>query len=351
MSATPAHHRENYRPQLDGLRAVAVLVVLHSHFWTDWITGHYGVRLFFVLSGFLITHGLLELRGSGENGRNLLSFYGRRVLRIWPLYYLLLGVTTLADYHDMRDYAAWHAVFASNFLFFDLGRWVPNFAAPWWSLAVEEQFYLVWPLLMLWTRERILAGIVMVVIAIGAVWQVWIYTVDIGFGSSLLTPASFDALGAGALLALAGSTRSRMIRLLPRAGMAAAVICIVTWWAIGDCWQIEVLSVVAMVAAVHCANEGIGGWPGRILESPLMLWIGKVSFGIYLLHVLLMGASIRLSRMLGFEDYSVVTFIGGTVASAALASLSWYILERRALGMKRYFPYHRSRISVAAAPA
>src|SRR4028118_400724 len=111
-----------YRPQLDALRGIAIVGVLESHFLSDGATGPLGVRLFFVLSGFLITNILLTIRleGSVSGGtmRLMRNFLIRRALRIWPAYYLLITLLLITNAQDFRSVAVWHALFASNILFF-----------------------------------------------------------------------------------------------------------------------------------------------------------------------------------------------------------------------------------------
>src|SRR5262249_40880734 len=144
-----------YMPQLDGLRAVAVLAVVAHHTLPGPLVdalnpGAAGVRLFFVLSGFLITGILLGCRESMAQqgaGQALASFYARRFLRIFPLYYFALAVVLLAGVQEARDGAAWHLAYLSNVYGVRQG-WLGSLAH-FWSLAVEEQFYLVWPALVL----------------------------------------------------------------------------------------------------------------------------------------------------------------------------------------------------------
>ncbi len=140
-----------YRPQLDSLRAFAVLAVLFTHFWRyDSELGELGVRLFFVLSGFLLTSILLRERDRSRElaisrPRLLRDFYARRILRIWPIYYAALFASVLLGAQGIARTFAWHALFASNILFFLEQSWTPPEVAHLWTLAVEEQFYLVLP--------------------------------------------------------------------------------------------------------------------------------------------------------------------------------------------------------------
>src|SRR5208337_4189358 len=151
---------------LDGIRALAVIAVMIQHFdpgTVRWIKlGHVGVRVFFVLSGFLITGILLQARQSAEidglsKWRVLRNFYARRFLRIFPIYYLVILVTWVAGIAEMRESVGWNLSYLSNFYFYQRGT--GNYSVTHlWSLAVEEQFYLLWPLLILFLPRKWLAG-------------------------------------------------------------------------------------------------------------------------------------------------------------------------------------------------
>lgn len=148
---------ETYRAELDTLRAVAVVLVLASH----WIPGfaaniHWGVvgvYLFFVISGYVITRGLLRER-DGPSGRiDFLRFYARRTLRIWPIYFLALAAMYWLWPGLREGSVIWHVTFLSNVLF--SFQDAPKFPIHLWSLSVEEQFYLLWPALMAWQRRHL----------------------------------------------------------------------------------------------------------------------------------------------------------------------------------------------------
>src|SRR5258708_7747412 len=159
-------------PQLDSIRAFAILVVLIHHFLpvdkiipTDFITlGLIGVRLFFVLSGFLITGILLRARGEE---RALRQFYYRRVLRIFPIYYLTLIIIFVVSPY-LRSEGAWLAAYATNYItpFKSLEP-----AGHFWTLAVEEQFYLLWPFLMLLAPARYLLKIIVASIVFAVLFR------------------------------------------------------------------------------------------------------------------------------------------------------------------------------------
>ena len=152
---------------LDGLRGIAVTLVIayHSlalgaedhHAFEPFHPGSFGVRLFFVLSGYLITGIFIKARTDAEAAdwplrRVLLAFYLRRVLRIFPVAYLCILVAWLIGDRSVTRYAAWYLTYAQNILFADVG-WQGKLTH-FWSLAVEEQFYLVWPFLALWLPRR-----------------------------------------------------------------------------------------------------------------------------------------------------------------------------------------------------
>ena len=213
----PSHTR--YLPQLDTLRAVAVFSVILAHFApraTERLPlGELGVRLFFVLSGFLITGILLDCRGLIEQGAQPAAvigrFYARRLLRIAPAYYGLLAIMWLAAYPELRDSLPWHLAYLSNIHFAMLGEW-RGATSLLWSLAVEEQFYLLWPIIVLFQPARRMKVTLAAVIAIGPLFRV------IGFWNGwspvtiLVLPfGAADSLALGALLASVSQTHSRAV--------------------------------------------------------------------------------------------------------------------------------------------
>src|ERR1051326_8680661 len=169
-------------PGLDGLRALAILLVFATHI--DFIgVGWVGVQLFFVLSGFLITGILLDMRESLPSGEYFFKFYGRRFLRIFPLYYFYLGLMAVVAYllikldfrpNYMQIY--FHQVPYAVFYVYDLFYRVPSFEPSqfldhFWSLSVEEQFYILWPLLLLLVPQKGLKRLFISFIVLGAVFR------------------------------------------------------------------------------------------------------------------------------------------------------------------------------------
>src|SRR5689334_6993090 len=166
-----------YMPQLDALRALAVLAVMVHHFLPvdrfippDYITlGFLAVRLFFVLSGFLITGILLSYR-SDTRDNALRRFYLRRVLRIFPIYYLTLFIALALQVRAIQLGAFWHLTYLSNYVAPFHPEWMGP-ASHFWTLAVEEQFYFVWPFIVLFVPRKYLAGTIIGTIALALLFR------------------------------------------------------------------------------------------------------------------------------------------------------------------------------------
>lgn len=348
---------------LDGIRGIAILAVMVHHFscvfqgstspfdrvlYSIASRDRHGVDLFFVLSGFLITRILIYSRGR-ENW--LQSFYMRRVLRIFPVYflYLLLIFGMMRQiYPDkfVNTHALPYMVYLSNwqagtgFADFRLGHI--------WSLAVEEQFYLVWPILVLLCppRRLIHAAGAICLLALGlrlaATGHVGMHAID------RMTPFRIDALAAGAVLA-AISTSDRGSRLIRRLGLPAAGAALMLAVALrGTAYSYAVqfsVIVVCCGAFVFLGARHNPGW----LRHPFLTTAGKYSYGMYVYHVLL---SSQIWPWLKACDRVVplpvlrwvfLPLAGGTAFMAAW--LSYRYFESPFLRLKEHFV-----AGVAAAP-
>src|SRR5690606_28281082 len=212
--------RTYYLP-LDGVRGLAVLAVMLLHFTlfvpmdgaerflNGWLqTGWIGVDLFFVLSGFLITGILMDTRDDPHHFRN---FYARRTLRIFPLYYAYLVLLFLvlpalhegyAMEHATDDRRIWLWTYMGNFLMARGWEAMPSHTTHLWSLAVEEQFYLVWPLLVFAVRRRWLMALCGLTFLGAILTRAYLATQGAAAAAYVLTPARMDTLAAGALVAV-----------------------------------------------------------------------------------------------------------------------------------------------------
>lgn len=319
--------RLGYRPALDGLRAIAVLLVMAAHFGVPGFAqaGDVGVTIFFTLSGFLITTLLLEERE--RTGRiSLAQFYLRRAVRLLPaLLVVLVFFVAFEAARGQLDFALPRALAA----LFYVANWAnaainlgPLFHT--WSLGVEEQFYAVWPILLLVLlilsgRRTVLAvalGLVVVSFAAGAV----------GISAGELE-RSIDALMLGCALAVV-ATAGR----LPRAAWAAypalaivAIAVLITWPGPAPAGRaFGFLAVALATAAVIwsiCAGRGS---VDRLLSTTPLVWIGKISYGLYLWHFIVVW--IATPAVAGFPWPVRVAVM--TVASFAVALASWRYVER-----------------------
>jgi peptidoglycan/LPS O-acetylase OafA/YrhL len=353
---------QGYRPQLDSLRAVAVAAVLYCHFWSiDTEFAELGVRLFFVLSGFLLT-GIL-LRESDEaqcreipQQRVLFDFYVRRILRIWPAYYFALIAAVVLGATSVERTLGWHAVFASNILYFVEQDWYPVMTGHLWTLSVEEQFYFVLPLAVLFSPRRILKPLLIGSIAAAVLFRGIICLLEVPRSFYLVLPiAQLDALAGGALLALIQfkKDRIRWVRLFAWSLPLAILADIFAPYSAVHFTITAAIYVIAMAALISGADAGIGGWPGKILSSRALVTLGRISYGIYLYHMFVAAGADSAMVDLGRTPLPLgpVRFIVLSSLTVAVAAASWLLLERPALSLRRHFRHAmESSTLVPAAP-
>jgi peptidoglycan/LPS O-acetylase OafA/YrhL len=365
---------------LDGLRGVAIALVLLHHFASG---GHHfclinlffriaqagwvGVDLFFVLSGFLITSILLGTKTSPTYFRD---FYARRALRIFPLFYgaLLLayfiGPLFFPPVLDAGRNQAWLWFYGANVfpVFYRETIATPNVLhwslAHFWSLAVEEQFYLMWPFLVLKTGRRSLLNWCIAILVIAPALRVGLTLVGWGDEDILyqFTFCRMDSLATGALIAVVRQRVEGINALRPWAirgaivfGLALAVISLLRH---GLAEYDPVMNTVGFsMLALFFGSVLILA----ILARPLTLWhrvitsrplrfLGKYSYGIYVLHTLTIYPVVAISKPVAGLSYSasmLVRLILGSASSVGLALLSWNLLEKHFLKLKEKFDYVR----------
>lgn len=373
----------NHLPALDGVRGLAIFVVLFAHaainvppgpwpslagrlYFTLCSFGWIGVDLFFVLSGFLITRILIEARQSPGYFRN---FYARRSLRIFPLYYGVLAFLLVANVlggvspgsADGVDSFGWLWLYASN-----IGLAVKGdhlYYSDWfvtghfWSLAVEEQFYLVWPVVVLWCGPAGLRRVCLGCLAGALVLRVaLVYSGASLFAVYLQTPCKMDTFAAGAWLASAVHSGGlaalvRPARLVAAGGAAVLAMLAGTafqrgqWYPYDDAFMRTLgLSILwaffgAILVLALAADQRSS--TGQFFRSRLLRWLGKYSYGIYVFHGLFSPLVLPwvLARTEGagaFRQSLVYELVTATLA-LTVAWWSWHLYERHWLRLKRFF--------------
>lgn len=347
-----------YIKQLDSLRAIAVILVIISHWIFSEnelmrILGFFGVDIFFVLSGFLITGILLKNKTKGlEIGVNkkqlLKNFYAKRFLRIFPIYYFTIFIVYLFKESlqtDIETSIGYHLSYTSNYYFFKIQGW-DRVTAHFWSLSVEEQFYLIWPWIILFLNNKHIKKAIYIFIVIGFISQV--LTMNIGFGGIILSN-SFDAFGMGGLLAWHMIYKEKNLKGFYKK-VSLITIILISIFLIGvffKLWDIKIqffltLFIFWMLTFIILKRDSKSIFFKLILNNKALIFMGKISYGIYLFHKILPSLFSGLKRYLpviSFNSISLkLSYLLWDFAILLLVSwLSFKLLEQPFLRMKKKF--------------
>lgn len=353
---------QKHYTELDGVRAIAALMVMFLHFFQKWDRsssaliaylskianlGQSGVVLFFVLSGFLITRILLRTQNSDNYFK---VFYVRRALRIFPLYYLYLilvffvvpAFTTDAPYvpfHKQAYYWVYLQNVATTF------KWPCKGPSHFWSLAVEEHFYLFWSLLIyISDKKQLLRGCVAIII-IGIISR--IVLLQNNYDPFWFTLTNMDSLAMGSILAiwepaitgkhLSGKSK----RLFTSAFFVTLIPTGVLWFKVGGKHEIYVQAIKPLLLNIICFSfigRIIASQTGRlvnILKNKVLTYLGKISYGLYVYHPLCYFFFFTNT----ITNNILFSFIVCFTSSIITASASYYLFEVKLLNLKKYFVY------------
>lgn len=366
-------------PGLDGLRAFAFLLVFAMH--TDYLMiGWTGVLLFFVLSGFLITDILIRMKESLPARAYFIKFYGRRLLRIFPLYYFyllvmfLLSMFLLAaqfrpDYMRMfQDQVRYAIFYVYDFFSAGAGFVEHRFLGHFWSLSVEEQFYILWPLAILLTPRKFYRSLFLGAIVLGPLARLglaYAYNhalLGLPYGATaqgiyVLPFSHIDAFGFGAYISRFEIPRPRaqlagLAILLPLAGFASQILAT---GAPGDLsalgfvhplanglkhvWGYSLLNYFFTLLIYNVVKEKLFL---RWLELPFMRYLGKISYGMYVYHYAIVWFVARLRELNWPENINkplIALLSFGLTLLVASASYRW--LEAPLIQLKERYFAHR----------
>jgi peptidoglycan/LPS O-acetylase OafA/YrhL len=295
-----------YIKQLDSLRAIAVILVIISHwlpkgYFINQITnnklGAFGVNVFFVLSGFLITGILLQNRADAQSqniskGQVIKNFFMRRSIRIFPVYYLTITFLLLfAPYTQtgIKDNFIYFFTYTANLYFFKNQAW-DGMLSHLWSLSVEEQFYLIWPWVILFCKEIYLKSAILVFIGLGVISEFLFSGLPLAV---VITTSSFTAFGFGALLAwqlkYAPDALKKNFAWVRLAGILSLLLfgLYVNGFNILIPYRLLCTGVSVWVICSIILNQDKKNLAGLVLNNKILIGLGKMSYGLYLYHLIL----------------------------------------------------------------
>jgi peptidoglycan/LPS O-acetylase OafA/YrhL len=358
------YQAQRYMPALDGLRGIAVALVitchLHERMW-NFLSGSVGVTIFFVLSGYLITR--LALQEETNTGRlNVAAFYIRRTFRIFPLYYLILAVYAMLILR-FQFWPAKIAPFRSNLPYFlsylqEIPFWtvgstpyseIPFFHS--WSLGIEEKFYLAWPVLMVGiARSR--RDFRLVIVTIAALLCVIQGIVPVGRSTYHMEAYGFILFGVALALFLSNFNYYRMfVRMGKVASTVAFMIALITEFYLMPQTHLRGLSTLYALAMTVLIGALVSSFSiaGRILSNRGLILAGKLSYGIYLIHILCISAVEHIAKPGHGLVVGVLAYVGAFFLSMGVAYISHRSFEKPMIEMGRRLSDAFKRVSAIEA--
>jgi len=335
-------------PQLDSLRCLAAFMVILVHYiYTfrlgSFPFGKYGVYIFFVISGYLITAILLEQKDTGEPRLLLVkNFIIKRALRIFPIYYLLLLFWVFLSH---VGFAGWHKgdgiyyyTYTSNILFFYKGFQFTQLDHT-WTLAVEEQFYLFWPWIILFLPRKKETWIILLLVVFSFIFKI----VDVKSKYHFLTVSHFDTLGIGALIAcMKKYNHTFSIEILNKFKIPVIIVTSLlllseSYWVLPGVFHYLCLLVLPAALVIGCFN-GFKGVVGYVLNNSAVRYLGKISYGIYLYHMSIpIVIGVLFTNVLNITVNHLVMFVLCICTTILIAHLSYQIIEKIFIRLKTKF--------------
>lgn len=350
----------NYRADIDGLRAIAVLAVIGFHAGFQGFSGGFvGVDIFFVISGFLIT-GII-LREKAANRFSLIDFYQRRIRRIFPALFAMLAICTPIAWwlllpHERVDYAQSLlavAVFGANFYFWQTSDYFATDAElipllHTWTLAVEEQYYLLFPLLLLflWRFNKvIILNVLIFLLVISLLFSDWGWRTFPDANFYLLPFRAWELL-AGALAAISYENAKQYqgdnnrlwliglkqgLSLLGFVLIIGSIVFFDSSLPFPSFYTLIPVSGSVLIVSFSQHNQGIG----RLLSLPLLVGIGLVSYSAYLWHYPIFA----FARLYSIDSPSMGLMALLSLLTFFIATLSWYLVEQPCRRQLAYYPW------------
>ncbi|MFI5105494.1 MAG: acyltransferase family protein, partial [Terriglobales bacterium] len=313
---TEAHAERFYRPELDVLRFFAFLGVFIFHaaprtmdFYAAagaprWLgnllistfgAGAYGVDLFFALSAYLITSLLLRERAA-TGALDLRGFYVRRILRIWPLYLAFVAFAAVMaiavpGQHLPLRYVAGYCLLAGNWVYVFYGL-PASFAIPLWTVSIEEQFYLAWPLALRKATEQTMTAIAVGLLVAASAWRVWLAVSTAPVEAmEYNTFTRLDPIALGILIALFGHRLPQFSRRQRIAFLCGGIATWIATYAFSvsssppkfSTWRLALGHPLTALASVAILLSAMGS-QHPFLRNKVLLYLGKISYGLYVLH-------------------------------------------------------------------
>ncbi|MDU1889837.1 MAG: acyltransferase [Dysgonomonas sp.] len=354
-----------YFPNLNALRFIAAFVVIvhhmeqikaiwgiSYHYEKTILAGPLGVTLFFVLSGYLITY-LLLVEERNTNTISIKDFYVRRVLRIWPLYYIIIGLAFLVlhklPFFELVPIEHGEAFCLVLFLLF-LPNVVPLFCGnlPYvshtWSIGVEEQFYLIWPILMKFSKNKKYALFAVIIIYLGIKYILFpilnYYDLMNLFLSGIQSVWNYfyiDCMAIGGLFALMLYEKHKILKFLfsPFIKWGIPILtCILILYR----FQLPVLhhEFYAVLFGIIILNMSANPKPPINLENKVLNYLGKISYGLYMYHPIAIVIIVKSLASLSIYNFFLQLFLC-TALTVLFASLSYHLIEKRFIKLKTRF--------------
>ncbi|MES2514481.1 MAG: acyltransferase [Bacteroidota bacterium] len=325
-----------YFKQIDSLRFFAVSLVLLAH-WSYGLPyverlrfSSIGVDLFFVISGFLISLQLYDFKNNIDKGqvtfsKTLKIFYVRRMLRIFPLYYFIIFVSALFNTGEIREALFWNIGYLSNFYFIKMQHWTSTFSH-FWSLSVEEHFYLAWPFIVLLTSKKHLPYVFVCVSLLAVLFRYVSFSQNHNlFIVNIHTVSCLDLFMIGGALAYIYKYQHNLfMKIFSSVTYRYAILCcfiflyyilVVRFDLVNFNWifQRPLLGIV-YASVIGFLVIGVTGNMGRLLENKYLIHLGKLSYGIYLVHNFIPGVLLPIKKIglpfyIEFLVYFIVTYV------------------------------------------